>query len=162
MAKKKMGNTVSAVWNIAEPIALELGFNLWDIRFVKEGAMWYLRVFIDKDDGITIEDCESMSRALDAPLDEHDIIDQSYCLEVSSPGLERELVRDEHFEKFKGSPIILNFVRPLDNNKKELKGTLVDFSSEKIILNTGDDNLEFSRKIIASVKLDDFGGYKNE
>ena len=98
MPKGKGGNTVAAVWDIAAPIAEQLGLDIWDIRFVKEGADWFLRIFIDKDGGVTIEDCENMSRAMDAPLDEADPIPQSYCLEVSSPGVERELTRDSHFE----------------------------------------------------------------
>ena len=71
MAKGKGGNTVAAVWEIAEPIAEELGLVIWDIRFVKEGTDWFLRIFIDKDGGVGITDCENMSRAIDKPLDEH-------------------------------------------------------------------------------------------
>ena len=93
MAKKEKGNTVAAVWQIAQPIAESLGLELWDVRFVKEGADWFLRIFIDKEDGVSIDDCEAMSRAIDKPLDDADPISQSYCLEVSSPGVERELVR---------------------------------------------------------------------
>ncbi|MBR4766126.1 MAG: ribosome maturation factor RimP, partial [Clostridia bacterium] len=68
--KGKGGNTVAAVWQIAEPIAQSLGLELWDVRFVKEGVSWYLRIFIDKEGGVGIEDCENMSRAIDGPLDE--------------------------------------------------------------------------------------------
>lgn len=74
---------------------------------LKEGANWYLRIFIDKETGVTIEDCEAVSRALDEPLDQADIIEQSYCLEVCSPGLERELVRDFHYERFTGSDVLV-------------------------------------------------------
>ena len=71
MAKKEKGNTVAAVWQIAQPIAESLGLELWDVRFVKEGADWFLRIFIDKEDGVSIDDCEAMSRAIDKPLDEN-------------------------------------------------------------------------------------------
>lgn len=83
-----------------KPIIERLGLSLWDVRFVKEGAEYYLRVFIDSENGITIEDCENVSRAIDEPLDIADPISQSYCLEVSSPGVERELRTDEHFAAF--------------------------------------------------------------
>ena len=87
----KDSNTVSAVRAIAEPIAQRLGLEIWDIRFLKEGTGWFLRIFIDKDGGVGIDDCVEMSRALNAPLDEADLIEQAYCLEVSSPGVERQL-----------------------------------------------------------------------
>ena len=74
MAKGKGGNTVAAVWEIAAPIAEQLGLDIWDIRFVKEGADWFLRIFIDKDGGVGITDCENMSRAIDKPLDEADFL----------------------------------------------------------------------------------------
>ena len=80
--RKKGGNTVAQVWELAKPLAEELGLTLWDVRFVKEGAQWYLRIFIDKEDGVGIDDCVAMSHAIDKPLDELDPISQAYCLEV--------------------------------------------------------------------------------
>ena len=88
MAAKK-GNTASVVWEFAKPYAGELGLSIWDVKYVKEGAQWYLRIFIDRPEGVTVEDCEAFSRLIDAPLDELDPIDQEYIFEVSSPGLER-------------------------------------------------------------------------
>ena len=82
--RKKGGNTVAQVWELAKPLAEELGLTLWDVRFVKEGAQWYLRIFIDKEDGVGIDDCVAMSHAIDKPLDELDPIHQAYCLEVCS------------------------------------------------------------------------------
>ena len=102
-SKGKGGNTVAAVWALAEPLAQQLGLTLWDIRFVKEGASWYLRVFVEKEGGVSVDDCVAMSHALDGPLDETDPIEQNYYLEVSSPGLERELTRDEHFQALLGA-----------------------------------------------------------
>ncbi len=94
---------MSVVEELAVPIAADLGLRIWDVRYLKEGSQWFLRVFIDKDGGVDINDCENMSRALDAPLDELDPIAGEYILEVSSPGIERELIRPEHFMQFIGA-----------------------------------------------------------
>ncbi|MBQ4244786.1 MAG: ribosome maturation factor RimP [Clostridia bacterium] len=154
--KGKGGNTVETVRQIAEPIAESLGLELWDVRFVKEGVSWYLRIFIDKEGGVGIEDCENMSRAIDAPLDEADPIEQSYCLEVSSPGLERELVRDAHFEKYKGEKIKVKFIRP-QNGKREYGGILEDYDGRNITLRLENgEGLCFEKKEASYIKLDDF------
>ena len=97
MAEKKK-NTVTAVWELAQPIAEQLGLVLWDVRFIKEGVNWYLRIIIDREDrAVDIDDCVNMSHAIDGPLDELDPIEQAYSLQVQSPGIERELTRDFHF-----------------------------------------------------------------
>ena len=96
-SKGKGGMTVAAVQGLAESIAAELGLRIWDVTFTKEGASYYLRIFIDKDGGVGIDDCEAFSRAIDAPLDELDPIEQGYCLEVCSPGVERSLTKPAHF-----------------------------------------------------------------
>lgn len=154
--KNRGGNTVSAVWQLAEPIARELGLELWDVCFVKEGVSWFLRVFIDKDGGVGIEDCEKMSRALDAPLDEADPIEQSYCLEVSSPGIERELTREEHFKKYLGAGVLVRFIRPRDG-KRDFSGVLEAFDGKSITLRLEDGSgLCFEKKEASYVKLDDF------
>ena len=93
--KKHGGNVTQTVREIAEPLAAELGLRVWDVRFVKEGAEHYLRIFIDRDEGVSIDDCVDMTHAIDGPLDETDPISVSYTLEVSSPGAERPLTRDE-------------------------------------------------------------------
>ena len=98
----KGGNIAAFVKSIVEPIAKEMGLEIWDIRFLKEGSQWYLRIFIDKEGGVSIDDCVDLTHAINKPLDEADPIEQAYCLEVSSPGIERELTRPEHFEKFIG------------------------------------------------------------
>lgn len=154
-AKGKGGNTVSVVWQLAEPIAKELGLRLWDVRFVKEGASWYLRIFIDKDGGVGISDCEAMSRAVDEPLDRLDPIDQSYFLEVSSPGIERELTRPEHYELMKGREVCVNLFRPIDG-EKEIIADLVGLRDKNIVL-TDLDGTEFEipRKDAVSVRLTD-------
>lgn len=156
MAKGKGGNTVAAVWEIAKPIAEQLGLEIWDIRFVKEGAEWFLRIFIDKEEGVTIEDCENMSRAIDKPLDEADPIEQSYCLEVSSPGIERELVRDEHFESCTGEKIKVKLIRPLEG-KREFAGVLEGFDGHCITLRLEDGGaMCIDKKETSYIKLDDF------
>jgi transcriptional regulator with GAF, ATPase, and Fis domain len=91
--EKKHGNTAQICRELALPVAEKFGLELWDVRFEKEGSEWYLRFFIDKD-GLTIEDCENFSRAVEPILDQADPIEQHYCLEVSSPGIERKLLTE--------------------------------------------------------------------
>lgn len=155
----KGGSTVSAVWDIAQPIARELGLELWDVRFVKEGVSWYLRIFIDKDGGVDINDCENMSRALDAPLDEADPIDRSYCLEVSSPGIERELTREEHFTACLGERIKLRLIRPKDG-QRDFSGVLESCMGSDITLRLENgEGLCINKKETSFIKLDDFEGF---
>ena len=156
MAKGKGGNVVAAVRELAEPIAEKLGLEIWDVRFLKEGTDWFLRVFIDKEGGVNINDCENMSRALDAPLDELDPIEQSYCLEVSSPGIERDLTRPEHFEKFIGADIKVKFIRPVDG-KREYCGVLESSDGNSIVLRLEDGSaMNIDKKETSFIRLDDF------
>jgi ribosome maturation factor RimP len=156
MSKGKGGTVAESVWEIAEPIAKELGLEIWDIRFLKEGKDWFLRIFIDKDGGVGINDCEAMSRAIDKPLDDLDPIEQSYSLEVSSPGIERELTRPEHFEKFKGADIKVKLIRPLDG-VREFNGVLEDSDGKKIVLRLEDGRaMEIDKKETSFIRLDDF------
>ena len=150
-------NTVSQVWEIAEPIAEELGLILWDVCFEKEGANYYLRIFIDKEDGVGIEDCVNMSHAMDTPLDEADLIDRQYNLQVSSPGIERKLTRDFHFDYFMGEKVILRLIRPFEG-QREFKGVLIDYSEEGAVTIEFDEEntMTAEKKEIAWVKLDDF------
>lgn len=155
--KKKKGgkNTAAVVWEIVQPIAEQLGLKLWDVRFVKEGATWYLRIFIDRDGGVSIDDCERMSRAVDAPLDEADPIEQSYFLEVSSPGIERELTRPEHYEAMAGREVCVNLYRPIDGEKYVI-AQLVGLRDKNVVM-TDLDGVEFEipLKDAASVCLTD-------
>lgn len=155
---KKSSNTVQRVWSVVEPIVKELGLELWDVRFVKEGADWFLRVFIDSENGVNINDCEAVSRAIDKPLDDEDPITQAYTLEVCSPGLERPLVRDEHFEKFIGADIIVKMIRPIDGIGKEFKGVLTAYDDGNVTVtdHSGDNQVEITTKDAAWIKLDDF------
>lgn len=157
MAKKGGSSTAEAVWQIAQPIVEGLGLSLWDVRFLKEGAGWYLRVFIDKDGGVTIEDCENVSRALDKPLDDQNIIEQSYCLEVCSPGLERELVRDFHYEKFIDADVMVKMIRPLPVLGREFGGALTASDKQTFTISDADgQQITIEKKDTAWVKLDDF------
>lgn len=157
MAEKK--NTVSAVWDIAKPIADSLGLILWDVRFQKEGANWYLRIFIDKDGGVGIDDCVNMSHAIEEPLDEADPIEQSYNLQVSSAGLERDLVRDEHFVKYVGEKIMLKLPRAVDG-QKEFHGILEKYEDGKLtLLYDGDKTLTVTKKETSWIRADDFPGF---
>ncbi len=158
-SKGKGGSTVNTVWQIAEPIAASLGLELWDVRFEKEGADWFLRIFIDKEDGVvSINDCVDMSHAVDKPLDEADPIEQSYCLEVCSPGVERDLKRDSHFEKCLGENIMVKLIRPIEG-QREFKGTLASYDNGTFELCLEDGKkLMINKKEASYVKLDDFGG----
>jgi len=118
MKLKKFGGTEKKVYDIVKPITDELGYFLWDVSYVKEGAMWYLRIFIDCDEGITIKDCEIVNAPVDQALDEADPIPQQYMLEVGSAGLERELLREEHFEVCMGDKVRIRLIRSVDGEKE--------------------------------------------
>ena len=158
MADKKGGSTVDAVWKLIEPIVNDLGLQLWDVRYVKEGAQWYLRVYIDKDGGVGIEDCERVSRSIDEPLDRLNPIEQSYCLEVCSPGLERELIRPEHYKRFLGADIMVKMIRPIEGIGKEFGGVLKGYDKGEILIedHDGENSVTVNKKDVVWVKLDDF------
>ncbi|MBQ1452148.1 MAG: ribosome maturation factor RimP [Clostridia bacterium] len=158
MAKSKGGVTVAKVWKLCEPIVTGLGLSVWDVRYVKEGADWFLRIFIDKEGGVSIDDCVEMTHAIDGPLDELDPIKDAYTLEVSSPGAERALTRDEHFEKYIGSKVMVKLIRPLDG-KREFKGILKGYDKGDVTVETDDTSFVFNKKEASYVKLDDFDDY---
>ena len=152
----KGGNTVKIVWDIVEPLAKELGLSIWDVRFLKEGSQWYLRVFIDKDGSVGIDDCVNLSHAIDGPIDEANPIEQAYILEVSSPGVERDLIRDEHFAAFIGEKIKVKMIRPVDG-KREFSGILESYEDGNITIRLEDESgFTFTKKEASFVKLDDF------
>lgn len=148
-------NVVARVENIAAPIAEELGLLIWDIEFVKEGSTYFLRFYIDKEGGVGIDDCEAFSRAIDPELDKADPIEQSYCLEVSSPGIERELKRDWHFEKYIGAMIKVRLIRPDDKGRRDLMGKLAAFDGEYITIDLGGETLLLKRSETAYIRLCD-------
>ncbi len=154
MAKGK--NTVAAVWELSEPFAQQMNLSIWDVRFLKEGSDWYLRIFIDKDGGVSIDDCADFSRAIDKALDELDPIEQAYFLEVCSPGLERDLVRDEHFLAYVGEKIKVKMIRPVEG-KREFNGILESYDEGNITVRMSDETaLTFTKKEASWIKADDF------
>jgi ribosome maturation factor RimP len=149
MARKK---TEEIVTEFALPIAQNHSFELVDVEFIKEGANWYLRVYIDKPGGITIDDCQIVSEALSDKLDETDPIEQSYFLEVSSPGLERPLKKDSDFIKFKGELVEVKLFQPIDG-KKVFEGELVGLIDGKIVIKINEkDSIEFEREKVSVVR----------
>ncbi|NLL63437.1 MAG: ribosome maturation factor RimP [Ruminococcaceae bacterium] len=154
-----MASIENTVFELAKPIAEELGLKIWDVRFVKEGADYFLRIFIDKEGGVLIDDCVDMSHAIDGPLDEADPIDKSYCLEVSSPGAERPLTRDEHFKVYKGEKIQVKFIRAVDG-QREYKGVLKDYEKGNVTLEIEDEKqIVFNKKEASYIKADDLSDY---
>lgn len=159
------GNTAAVCYRLAEPVAKELGLTLWDVRFVKEGASWYLRIYIDKEEeDVSIDDCVAMSHRMDKLLDEADPIPQSYCLEVCSPGVERELTRPEHFRYCEGWPVAVKLYHPVDG-VKEFTGILQGYQDNILTIKTNDDNTKsFQKKETSCVHLienwdeDNYGG----
>jgi Uncharacterized protein conserved in bacteria len=138
---------------LLEPILSENHFELYDVEYVKEGGNWFLRAYIDKENGITVDDCEIVSRALSDLLDKNDFIPESYILEVSSPGLGRQLKRDKHFEKSIGEEVEVKLYKPI-NKKKDFVGILISFNQDTITIELDDkSSMEISRAGIASVRL---------
>lgn len=130
MAKK---NTAAIAEELAAPILEEMGLQLWDVVYEKEGSGWYLRYYVDKEGGININSCEAFSRAISDVLDEADPIDGSYTLEVSSPGIERALTRDWHFETLMGQQLLVRLIRPVEG-VRDFIGTLTDYRDGTLTL----------------------------
>lgn len=159
MAGGKKGGVAETVRAFILPYAEQLGLSVWDVRYVREGGEWYLRIFIDRPGGVGIEDCENLSRAVSGPLDELDPVPGSYCLEVSSPGINRELTRPEHFQAFTGADITVKLIRPLPDGRRVLTGKLAAAEGGMLTLAAGTgEKIVVSRKDAASVRLreDDF------
>lgn len=135
------------------PIMNEFRFELIDVEYVKEGSNWYLRAYIDKPGGITVDDCEAVSRRLSDLLDEEDFIDDAYILEVSSPGLGRPLKKDKDFARSIGEEVEIRTFRPVDH-EREFTGVLKDFDKNRLVIELEDHEImEFSRDNIALVRL---------
>lgn len=151
MAKKE--DYESKTERFLEPIIEANNFELVDVEFVKEGTMWYLRAYIDKVGGITVDDCELVSRALSEILDEKDYIAEAYILEVSSPGLGRQLKKDKDFARSIGEEIELKLYKSI-NKQKEFVGILVEFDKEKLTIELENKTkMDIARNDIALVRL---------
>jgi len=124
---------VRRVFDIASPIAGENGLSIWDVTYEKDGGSFVLTVHLDKEGGVSIDECEKVSRAIDPILDRHDFIRDSYMLCVASAGLTRVLSRDEHFEKSLGKKIELRFYKAIDGAKSAV-GTLLSFDKDNVVI----------------------------
>ncbi len=147
-----MANVADTVWQLAKPVAEKLGLTLWDVVFVKEGARRVLRITIDKEAGVTIDDCEAMHRAMDPILDEADPIETSYDLEVSSPGVERELRTDAHILAWLGETVDVRLFAPVDG-ARTWRGTLAALAADRAVVLTLPDGSQksFSRETVSKI-----------
>lgn len=140
------------VASFAQPIVEANGCSLWDVEYVREGSERFLRLYIDKDGGVNINDCEAIARAVDPILDEKDPIPESYHFEVCSAGLERPLKRPGDFEKFMGCPILVKLYRPR-NGLKEIPGILRGYEEGKVTVEAGKETITFEKSEVALVRL---------
>lgn len=145
---KKQNNTAGRVRELIECAINKLGYRVWDVEFEKEGADMYLRVTIDSDDGISINDCEKVHKAIDPILDREDPIEGSYILEVSSPGVERNLRTEEHFSASAGKEAELKLFAPL-NGVKTLRGTIIAAGDGRVTIDTATGNVTVEKKQIS-------------
>ena len=140
------------VWQFAEPVVREKGCSLWDVEYVREGGEWFLRLYIDKDGGVDINDCEAVSRAVDPILDEKDPIPDSYHFEVCSAGLERTLKRPSDFAQFMGADVLVKLYQP-KNGVKEYKGVLTSYDNGDVTIEQAGKPQTFVKKEVALVRL---------
>ena len=145
--------TVMKVIDLVKGPIESLGLTLWDVKFQKDGASWYLRVFIDKEAGVDINDCTDVSRLIDPIIDDADPINVSYYLEVCSPGLERELSEPHHFEKYTGQQVKVKLIRPRDG-MKEFSGKLLSYDKGVNLLCDGEE-MYFAKNEIVNVRVCD-------
>ena len=134
------------------PIIEDLGYILYDVQYVKEAKDYYLRVFIDKKEGISLEDCEKVNNAITDILDEKNYIKDQYFLEISSPGIERVLRKDKHLEKNIGEEVNVKLFKKDENGAKEYLGKLKEFNQNEIVLETEEQEIKIERKNIAQIK----------
>lgn len=137
---------------LLKPIAEENGVEIYDVEFVKEAGEYYLRAYIDKEGGVNIGDCESVSRKLSDELDKEDFIEEGYILEVSSPGLGRTLKKDRHLEKSIGEEVEIKLYKPIDK-VKEFTGILKSFDEKSITITENDEERTYERSGIAKIRL---------
>lgn len=147
-----MSKITDKVTEIAQGIVEENGCRIWNVEYVKEAGTYFLRLFIDKDGGVGIDDCEKISRALDPVLDEYDPIPDSYVFEVGSAGIERELVKPSHFEAFLGSEVEVKTFRPVDG-KKSFVGLLEKYEDGNVTIKQGNNDVTIEKADVAKVNL---------
>ena len=147
-----MKKVTEIVAELAAPVAAEFGCELWDTEYVREAGQWFLRLYLDKDGGVDILDCENVSRRVSDLLDEADPIEGSYIFEVSSAGAERQLKRPSDFEKFLGSPVLLKTYQNRDG-RKEFPGVLKEYDGGAVVLEMGEQDRRFEKNEVAMVRL---------
>lgn len=140
------------VAELAKPVVEARGCSLWDVEYVREGSDYFLRLYLDKEGGVDIDDCEAVSRAMDPILDEADPIDGSYVFEVCSAGLERPLKRPEDFLRFMGEPVTVKLYRPY-NGLKEIPAVLRGYDEGKVTVEAGKQTITFEKSQVALVRL---------
>ena len=145
-------NSEKRVESLIIPVLEKNNYELVDIEFVKEGPNWYLRIYIDKDGGITIDDCEIASKSVEKLLDENDPIEQAYILEVSSPGIDRPLKKESDFVKYSGEIVDIKLYKAI-NGGKEHQGVLLGLENNIVSISVDNVKLEFDKKDIASIRL---------
>ena len=147
-----MAKVTDAVAALALPVVESAGCSLWDVEYVKEAGAWYLRVYIDKEGGVSIDDCEAVSRPLSDLLDQADPIEGSYTFEVSSAGADRALKKAEHFARFQGVEVEVKLYRPTEG-RKEYVGLLRDYQDGAVTLETAGQEAVFTKQEVALVRL---------
>ena len=147
-----MAKVTDIVESLARPIVEEKGCTLWDVEYVKEAGVWYLRLYIDKEGGVSIDDCEAVSRPVSDILDEHDPIEGSYTFEVSSAGADRALKKPEHFAAYMGSEVEVRLYRAQEG-RKDWVGALEGYSDGDVTIAAPAGSVTFLKKDVAQVRL---------
>lgn len=147
-----MASIEEKVTKLVEPIIENLGYELYDVEYAKEGKNYFLRIFIDNEKGIDLNDCEKVNDAVNDILDKENYIKEQYFLEISSPGIERLLRKDWQLKKFKGEEVNIKLFKKDENGKKEYTGTLGDITENTLDVEAEGKNTTIDRKIISQVK----------
>ena len=147
-----MSKITELVERLARPVVEENGCSLWDVEYVREAGSWYLRLYIDRDGGVSIDDCEAVSRGVDPLLDEADPIPEAYTFEVSSAGADRPLKKPEHFQAFLGAEVDVRFYRAMEG-RKSCTGVLSGYRDGDVTLSLDGETVTFPGKDVAAVRL---------
>ena len=147
-----MASIEEKVTKLVEPIIENLGYELYDVEYAKEGKSYFLRIFIDSEKGIDLNDCEKVNDAVNDILDKENYIKEQYFLEISSPGIERVLRKDKHLEKNIGEEVNVKLFKKDENGAKEYWGKLKEFNQNEIVLETEEQEIKIERKNISQIK----------
>ena len=147
-----MASIEEKVTNLVEPIIEKIGYELYDVEYAKEGKNYFLRIFIDSEKGIDLNDCEKVNDAITDILDTENYIKDQYFLEISSPGIERVLRKDKHLEKYIGTDINVKLFKKDENGKKEYLGKLKEYNKNEIVIEQEEKEIKIERKNISQIK----------